>query len=152
MTTSQEGEPATSFEMVVELGKIREFARATKSTNPEYLSADHPVAPTTFLVTSTFWQDRARASRQPGGGSSGYERLLHGAQEFVFPGGPPRAGTVLHVQARPGPTYEKTGRRGGVMKFRELVTEYRDDAGALVAEARGTIIETSQAPTQGAGA
>ena len=35
------------------------------------------------------------------------------------------------------------------MKFREQVTEYRDQEGTLVAEAHGTIIETSQAPTGG---
>jgi len=32
------------------------------------------------------------------------------------------------------------------MTFVELVTEYRDGSGAVVAEARSTIIETSQAP------
>ena len=32
------------------------------------------------------------------------------------------------------------------MTFVELVTEYRDPSGAVVAESRGTIIETSQAP------
>jgi hypothetical protein len=136
--------------MVVELGKIREFARATKSTNPEYLKAENPVAPATFLVTSSFWQDAP--PRRAGASGEGYERLLHGAQEFVFFGEPPRAGTVLSVQSRPGPEYEKTGRRGGVMKFRELITEYRDQDGTLVAEAHGTIIETSQAPTGGSNA
>jgi hypothetical protein len=151
MTTSPEDEAAPPFRMVVELGKVREFARATKSANPEYLTGDHPVAPATFLVTSGFWQDQP-APRQQSGGFGSYERLLHGAQEFVFPNGPPKAGTVLHVQARPGPSYEKTGRRGGVMKFRESVTEYRDESGTLVAEARGTIIETSQAPTKSADA
>ena len=145
MTPSKERHASAPFKMIVELGKLREFARATKSTNPDYLQADNPVAPATFLVTSAFWQD----APVPQGGASGagYERLLHGAQEFVFFGEPPRAGAVLSVQSTPGPEYEKTGRRGGVMKFREQVTEYRDQEGTLVAEARGTIIETSQPPT-----
>jgi hypothetical protein len=151
---SEEDQAGTTFTMVVELGKLREFARATKSANPEYLKDENPVAPTTFLVTSSFWQD-APVRRASGGGSgnrdgAGYERILHGAQEFVFFGEPPRAGTTLTVHSRPGPEYEKTGRRGGVMKFRELITEYRDQLGELVAEAHGTIIETSQAPTGGA--
>jgi len=164
LTTSKEDQDGTSYTMVVELGKLREFARATKSSNPEYLTAENPVAPTTFLVTSSFWQDAPprRASRAGSGSGSnggsnggsregaGYERMLHGAQEFVFFGEPPRAGTRLSVHSRPGPEYEKTGRRGGVMKFRELITEYRDEKGELVAEAHGTIIETSQAPTGGA--
>jgi hypothetical protein len=159
LSTSEEDQGGTTFTMVVELGKIREFARATKSSNPEYLTAENPVAPTTFLVTSSFWQDAPvrRANGRANGGANGggrdgagYERMLHGAQEFVFFGEPPRAGTRLSVHSRPGPEYEKTGRRGGVMKFRELITEYRDEKGELVAEAHGTIIETSQAPTGGA--
>jgi len=145
LTASEERQAGAPFKMIVERGKIREFARATKSTNPDYLKADNPVAPTTFLVTSAFWRDAP--VRQAGASGAGYERLLHGAQEFIFFGEPPRAGTVLNVQTRPGPDYEKTGRRGGVMKFREQVTEYRDQEGTLVAEAHGTIIETSQAPT-----
>ena len=145
MPAAREGEPGAPFDMVVELGKIREFARATKSANPEYLSDDHPVSPATFLATSTFWQ--GPESIPVGAGFTNYERVLHGAQEFIFFGEPPRAGTKLTVQARPGPSYEKTGRRGGVMKFAELVTEYRDEAGRLVAEAHGTVIETSQPPS-----
>lgn len=136
--------------MVVELGKVREFARATKSRNPEYLTGDHPVAPATFLVTANFWQDERSAPMGPQFAS--YERVLHGAQEYIFFGEPPRAGTKLSVQAKPGSTYEKTGRRGGVMTFHEMITEYRDESGRLVAEARGTIIETSQAPTAGGAA
>lgn len=33
------------------------------------------------------------------------------------------------------------------MSFTETVTEFRDETGRLVAESRGTIIETGQAPT-----
>jgi hypothetical protein len=143
-TEATAGEPAAPFDMVVELGKIREFARATKSTNPDYLDDDRPVSPATFLATSTFWQGPENI---PASGFTSYERVLHGAQEFIFFGEPPRAGTRLTVQARPGPSYEKTGRRGGVMKFAELITEYRDESGRLVAEAHGTVIETSQPPS-----
>jgi hypothetical protein len=35
------------------------------------------------------------------------------------------------------------------MTFVEVVTEYRDEPGAVVAESRSTIIETSQAPGAG---
>jgi hypothetical protein len=150
--TAEEEQGSAPYTMVVELGKIREFARATKSTNPAYLRDDNPVAPATFLASSAFWSDPEAGQHQAGEGFSGYERLLHGAQEYVFFGEPPRAGTVLTVTSRPGASYEKTGRRGGVMKFSEQVTEYRDQSGALVAEAHGTIIETSQAPTASADA
>ena len=82
-----------------------------------------PISPATFLATSTFWQDPD--SQPSGAGFTSYDRVLHGAQEYVFFGGPPRAGTTLTVQSKPGLVYEKTGRRGGVMTFHELVTEYR---------------------------
>jgi N-terminal half of MaoC dehydratase len=148
MTSSEEGPTGTPFEMTIELGKIREFAAATKSKSPhEYLDRNDPVSPATFLVTSTFWQDPN--SQAAGAGFTGYERILHGAQEFIFFGEPPRVGTVLTVQSTPGRAYEKTGRPGGAMKFRELVSEYRDQPGTLVAESRGTVMETSQAPTGG---
>src|ERR1700735_4049888 len=112
--------------MVVALGETRKFPRPTKPANPESLDTENPVAPATFLVTSGFWQD-TRGANQAGSGFTSYERILHRAQEFIFHGEPPRAGTALTVQARPGPSYEKTGRRGGVMKFHESVTEYRDE-------------------------
>jgi hypothetical protein len=35
------------------------------------------------------------------------------------------------------------------MKSQELVSGHRDRSGTLVAESRGTVIETSQAPTGG---
>jgi hypothetical protein len=147
MESSDEAPASTPFQMTIERGKIREFAQATKSKNPDYLSAEAPVSPTTFLVTSTFWQDPD--SHRVGAGFASYDRILHGAQEYIFFGEPPRAGTTLTVQSRPGRVYEKTGRRGGVMTFHELVTEYRDETGLLVAESRGTVIETSRPPSEG---
>ncbi len=75
-------------------------------------------------------------------------RLLHGGQEYVFHGPPPRAGTELTFQTRVDKIYEKEGRRGGTMTFVETVTEFRDPSGAVVAEARSTAIETGQAPTK----
>ena len=44
---------------------------------------------------------------------------------------------------------EKEGRRGGTMTFVITVTEFRDDDGRLVAEARSTAIETGRAPVEG---
>ncbi len=136
-------DPAT---MPIERGKIREFARACMSTSPEYLDAPTPVSPPTFLTTVNFWM---------GGGTSplaqldiDLRRLLHGGQAYVFHGPPPQAGTELTFQTRVDQIYEKAGRRGGTMTFVETVTEFRDAAGTLVAEARSTAIETGQAPTK----
>jgi hypothetical protein len=75
-------------------------------------------------------------------------RVLHGGQEFVFFGEPPRAGARLKVTMRLDKEYEKEGRRGGTMKFAETVTSFIDESGKLVAEGRATIIETGKAPTE----
>ena len=137
------------FEIDVERGKIREFARATLTRNPAYLEGRTPVSPATFLMATAFW----------GGGITkimddlglDLTRLLHGGQEFVFHGPPPRAGTRLVGTMRVDADYEKEGRRGGAMRFVEVVTEYRDGTDALVAEARNTLIETARPPSTDAG-
>ena len=141
------GTTGESFDMAVERGKIREFARATKSQNPEYLDDPAPVSPPTFLVTSAFWSP-------PGGARWGalkldMRRVLDGGREFVFHGPPPKAGTTLTSQARVEDIYEKEGKRGGTMTFVVTVQEFRDEAGNLVAEMRSTAIETGKPPTEG---
>ena len=145
MDASLEGNRGKPFRVVVEEGKVREFARAVKSSNPAYV-AEGPQAtsPATFLASSAFWQG---AENSPWGGAKlNLQRILHGEQEFVFFGPPPAAGTELTAEARIDRVFEKEGKRGGTMTFVEVVTEYRDSSGAVVAEARSTVIETSQAP------
>ena len=132
---------AEPFEMAVELGKVREFARAVKWSDAGYLTGSEPLAPPTFLTVARHWQDE----RHSVWGQRNFGRILHGEQEFVFHGEPPRAGDRLMGQMRIDRTYEKAGRRGGTMKFIEVVTEFRDPSGRLVAESRGTVIETGRA-------
>ena len=149
MDKSLEGRTGKPFRVVVEEGKIREFARATRSAHPDYLAYDQPpvVSPVTFLASSAFWQG---PEHSPWGGAKlNWERLLHGEQEFIFPGPPPAAGTVLTAESRIDKVYDKEGKRGGTMTFVEVVTDYRDGSGALVASSRFTIIETSRAPKEG---
>ena len=135
------------FEMAVERGKIREFARATMSTNPEYLVEPVPVSPPTFLASSAFWS--------PPGNSIfakvklDLRRVLHGGVEYVFHGPPPAAGTDLTAQTTVAEIYEKDGKRGGTMTFVVSVQEFRDASGTLVAEARNTTIETARPPADG---
>lgn len=147
MDKSIEGNRGKPFRVVVEEGKVREFARAVKSSNPAYVAEGQPQAtsPVTFLASSVFWQGSPEASPW-GDAELNWERILHGEQEFVFPGPPPAAGTELTAEARIDRVYEKEGKRGGTMTFVDAVTEYRDPSGAVVAESRSTIIETSQAP------
>jgi hypothetical protein len=139
------GKAGVAFDMAVERGKIREFARATKSERPEYLAEPTPPVPPTFLTTAQFWSP-------PEAGELWREididlrRLLHGEQEYVFPNGPPRAGAVLTAQTRVESVYEKEGKRGGTMTFVVTVTDFTDADGAVVAQARSTAIETGRPP------
>jgi hypothetical protein len=130
------------FRMTVEAGKVREFALAVRSSDPDHLG-DVPVSPPTFLQSSSWWQ---RPENSPWHGvSRDYSRLLHGSQEMEFFGEPPSAGIELEGVSRIDKVYEKAGKRGGNMTFTEVVTEFRDVAtGRLVATSRNTSIETSK--------
>ena len=141
------GRTTEPFEMEVERGKIREFARATMSRNPDYLDDPLAVSPPTFLMTSAFWGSPEQASPLAGLDVN-LARILHGGQEFTFHGPPPRAGSKLTAQSRIDAIYEKEGRRGGTMTFIEAVTEFRDESGKVVAESKNVIIETGKAPTE----
>lgn len=144
------GTTGKPFPVRIERGKIMEFAAATRSRNPAYWADEHPVIPPTFLTTQMFWQDWA------GGGANPWQavemdqrRGMHAEQEFVFHGPPPRAGTTLTAQSRIADVYTRQGRRGGTLTFAVMVTEYRDETGRLVAEARLTGVETAQVPGAG---
>ena len=137
------GRSGIPFEIVIEPGKVREFARALGSVDPTHIEGTLPISPPTFLVTEQFWSEPANQAIPDG--ALNWERLLHGQQEFVFHGPPPRAGARLTGSSRVDRVYEKHGKRGGVMTLLDLVTEYRDETGALVAESRSTLLETSAA-------
>jgi hypothetical protein len=128
----------------VERGKIREFARACLDANPEYLDASTPPVPPTFLTVRNFWMTGATSPLARIG--LDLRRLLHGAEEYVFHGPPPRAGDELTMQTRVDKVYEKQGKRGGVMTFVEAVTEFRDSDGTLRVECRATAIVTARPP------
>ena len=131
------------FDLWVETGKVREFAWATGTKDPAY-AEPQPVSTPTYLMVANFWQTPENA---PWGDSPpNFRRLLHGEQEFVFHGSPPKAGDHLIGEVRIDKRYSKPGKRGGMMNFTETVTEYRyADTTELVAEVRATLIETSKA-------
>jgi len=127
--------------MRVELGKVREFARATGSSHPEHIEGEHPVSPVTFLQTAAFWRTPANEALPAG---RDMRRVLHASVEFVFPKGPPRAGTRLTGQQRIEKEWTKTGRRGGRLDFVLVVTDYTDEKGDLVAHVRNTTVVTAK--------
>ena len=144
--TSAVGATDDPFAMTVERGKIREFAKATMSENPDYLDAPSPPIEPTFLTSVSFWSPPGRSVFSKV--KMDLRRLLHGGQEYIFHGPPPHAGEELTVQTRVDEIYEKEGKRGGSMTFVVTVTEFRDASGTLRAEARSTAIETGKPPAK----
>jgi hydroxyacyl-ACP dehydratase HTD2-like protein with hotdog domain len=136
-------EPTT---IPIERGKIREFALACFDANPEYTQAPVPPVPPTFLTVRNFWMSAATSPLARVG--LDLRRLLHGGEEYVFHGPPPRAGEELTMQTRIDKVYEKEGKRGGSMTFVESVTEFVDGDGTVRVECRSTAIETAQPPTR----
>jgi hypothetical protein len=146
MDTRAAGKKGTPFPLDVERGKIREFARAVKATHPAYTAGDHPVTPPTFLTATFHWELDVEGANPWNALQVDQRRGLHAEQEYVFFGPPPRAGDRLTCQSRIDRIYEKEGRRGGTMTFAVMVTEFRDESGRLVAEARMTGVETAKNP------
>jgi hypothetical protein len=130
------GEP---FTFVIERGKVAEFARATGSTDQAHFEGSAPVSPPTFLMASAHWA--SEKSNALYGVPMDMATALHGGQEFVFYGEPPRAGAELCAQMRVESTFVKANKRGEDMRFTITVTEFRDTNGVLVAESRTTGIE-----------
>jgi acyl dehydratase len=128
--------------MRVELGKVREFARAVKDPNPVFQAADAAPAPPTFLMTIAHWIGDMSKTRSAV--KLDYRRLLHGEQEFEYVR-PIRAGDVLTFRSRTKEVFEKAGKRGGKMLFIIGETEYRNERGEVVAYTRNTAIETEGA-------
>jgi hypothetical protein len=135
-----------SYEIPLERGKVREFARATQSRHAAY-QGEAPRIPATFLTTARLvWEPRSEAPIAKLGFDM--RRILHGEEEYVFHGPPPRAGQTLTVETRLDSQWEKEGKRGGTMRFARIVNEYRDASGRLVAEQRSVIVETARPPKQ----
>jgi acyl dehydratase len=128
--------------MKIELGKIREFAKAVKDPNAVYLDEARCVAPPTFLMTIAHWVGDLGATRSAV--KLDYRRLLHGEQEFEYVK-PIRPGDTLSFRSRTKDVFEKDGKRGGKMLFVIGETEFTNQRGEVVAYMRNTAIETSGA-------
>jgi len=145
VTKESLGAQGAPFDLDVERGKIYEFARATGSEHPDHFKKESPVAPPTFLTTSFFWEERVNDANPWALVEMSQERGMHAEQEYIFHGPPPRAGDKLTCTSRIDEIYEKTSRSGATLTFVIMVTEFRDQDGVLVAEARLTGVETAKA-------
>ncbi|MDO8362165.1 MAG: MaoC family dehydratase N-terminal domain-containing protein [Actinomycetota bacterium] len=147
----------------VEASHVMMFARAIGDPNPAYLEADEHgaiLAPPTFVQASAqfdpdyglrptigepwFGSGREATGVPPAPG----ERTaggLHAEQHYEYHR-PVRVGDVLRVQARPGRSWDKEGRRGGTLSFSETITEYRTLDSELVVTARSVRVVTGSMP------
>lgn len=114
--------PAEPFRVVVEEGKIHEFARATRSRCDEHLRPLNPISPVTFLASAALWMAEENSAWR--GVTRDFANTLHGEQQFVFHGPPPPAGSELAARQVVDRSYQKQGRRGGSMTFTEVVTRF----------------------------
>ena len=145
---SSVGAEGAEFDLFVEHGKVREFAIATHATHPSHFAGEVQVPPATFLTTILFWQELTPGANPWAKVKLDPVRGMHAEQEYVFFGPPPAAGTRLKCRSRIESVYDKEGRRGGKLTFAVMVTEFRDDSGRLVAEARLTGVETEKPPSE----
>ena len=153
------------YRFPVDLTSIMLFASALAETNPIYYDEEYAVqtplgsviAPPTFSIASVHWNPsyplrgvrRIPAAEAPGGARGGeggpnLTRVLHGEQRFEYHQ-PLRPGMLLRASAHPGKSWEKEGRRGGLMRFSEIITEYRDESGELVVTETSVGIVTGKA-------
>lgn len=140
------GDTGVPYEVPIERGKVREFARATKATDPAYESGDPPVPPT-FLVTGAWWTQPGSSVLEQAG--LAWSRLLSGGSEFRVTGPALRCGEVLTARQQVTDVYERTGRRGGRMTFVVFTTAFRRPDGTPAAEERHTTIVTGGPPAPG---
>jgi hypothetical protein len=168
----------TASKFPVEAGHVMAFARAIGDFNPVYHDAELAaatevggiIAPPTFVQASAqfdpdyplrprpgvawFGSGATPSGRtaEPGSGGSGSGGSgggtgLHAEQHYEYLR-PLRAGDVLTPTVRPGASWEKEGRRGGLLQFAETVTEYRDADGELVVVARSVGVRTAKTVTE----
>lgn len=153
---------------------VLNFAGALGETNRIYYDEAYArgtalggvIAPPTFAIASAHWnpfgvfrgikkipapgpgQEAARRIRQAEAGSqagaANLARVLHAEQRFEYHQAV-RPGTTLTVTTRPGRAWQKQGRRGGLLRFNETISEYRDEDGELVVTAASVGVVTEKA-------
>jgi N-terminal half of MaoC dehydratase len=132
----------------VEAGHVLAFARALGAADAG-LPIAGDVAPPTFAIAGAQFDLDYPLRPRPGvpwhgsGGDAGLATEgaggLHAEQHFVYHR-PIRVGDVLTGASRPGQEWEKHG-RSGRLRFREQITEFRDEAGELVVTARSVSVQ-----------
>jgi acyl dehydratase len=132
------GHSLPPFEVDVEKGRLRFFAKATGQTDPVYSdeaaaqAAGHPSLPVppTFLFCLEMESPNPAAIRDLLG--MDYRRILHGEQGFTYHA-MAHAGDRLRFEQRIEDIYDK---KNGALEFVVRKTRVSNQRGALVAEMR----------------
>jgi N-terminal half of MaoC dehydratase len=126
--------------MPIELGKVREYAKATANDAPEYFGEAAVPIPPTFLASVIYCDSPGATSNaevQTALSDLGIEpdirRVLSAEHEYVFHGPIPRSGDVLTTSQRFDGVEVKEGRRGRMLFIRTAI-EFRHRSSDLVAE------------------
>jgi acyl dehydratase len=114
------------------------FAQAVAQFNPDYFLRPKPGRP--WFGSGKTATGLTEKSTSSGG--------LHAEQHFEFHRHI-KPGDVLTVESMPGKSWEKESKRAGILKFRESITEYRDQNGELVITARSVGVTTERPVAQG---
>ena len=138
------------YEMDVERGHIRRFARAMSAPLDEFTQGYQPVIPATYLVSTPYtWGYSMERPRGTAFADIDHDLTvsLHAEESFLFHGELPRAGDRFNCRAILEDVKVKSGGRGGDLTFLVMLTEYRDQQGRLAVEQRSTSVTTGQAPS-----
>ncbi len=128
--------------MLVETGKIREYAAATAATAVEYGARRGAPVPPTFLSTVAFWEELSDVFETPAARDAfvkagivpDVRRLLSLEQEYQYFDDYPRAGDELDPTVRFETAEVKDGRSGRMLLLRFAVDFAREER--VVATAR----------------
>ena len=138
------------YDVEIERGKIREFARAMHAELPEFLEESLPTIPATYLVSAPYiWGYSLERPRGTIFSTIDHDLSvpLHAEEEFIFLAPPPKAGDKLTAYSILEDVREKNGGGGGTLTFLTVLTVYKDQiSGEKVVEQRSTTVTTGQAP------
>ncbi len=146
---AQAGLEGPPYEVDIERGKIREFARAMAAPLPEFMQDRRAVVPATFFVSVPYsWGYSLERPRGTVFQTIEHDLSvsLHAQESFRFFGPPPRAGDRLIAYPKLESVTEKHGKAGGKLTFLTMLTDYRNEAGKTRVEQRSVSVTTGETP------